>query len=257
MTQLSALTQHGAASNPPRISILRGLLHPTTLLALLIAATVSAGIWSIHERPVTPPDFKGRVDGLAFSPYHAGESAETGVLPTRAEIKSDLAVAAAQTDHIRTYTVAGEFAEIPQMARGTALKITLGAWLDKNSAANGIELARLITAANENANVERLMVGNETQFRGDLSVPQLIADINRVKAATQQPVSTAEPPYVWLRHPELARAVDVITVHLLPYWEGVPVQDAINQVNGQMAAIAKAYPGKPIVIGVNAYLRNK
>jgi exo-beta-1,3-glucanase (GH17 family)/cellulose synthase/poly-beta-1,6-N-acetylglucosamine synthase-like glycosyltransferase len=249
MTQLSALSKHGAASKTPRIGILKGLLHPTTLLALGLTAAASFGAWSIHERAVTPPDFHGRVDGLAFSPYHAGESAETGVLPTKTEIQSDLAIAARISDHIRTYTVAGEFAGIPQMAQGTKLKITLGAWLDKKAGADAMELSRLIATANHNSNVERLMVGNETQYRGDLSVPQLIADINRVKAATHVPVSTAEPPYVWLKHPELANSVDVITVHLLPYWEGVRLQDAVKYTMGQLDAMHRAYPGKPILIG--------
>ena len=40
----------------------------------------------------------------------------------------------------------------------------------------------------------------------------------------RQPVSTAEPWHVWLAHPELAQAVDYITIHLLPYWEGLPVE---------------------------------
>ncbi|WP_297835813.1 glycosyltransferase [Pseudomonas sp.] len=249
MTHPSALVSAATGSAGPRLPVWRGLLHPTTLVALAVTAAAAFGAWSWHEQPVTPPDFNGRVAGLAFSPYHAGESGENGKQPTTAEIKSDLAMAAAQTGHIRLYTVAGEFADIPHLAEGTNLKITLGAWLDRKAADNAAELSRLIRIANQNPNVERLMVGNETQYRGDLSLPQLIADITKVKAATHVPVSTAEPPYVWLRHPELVSAVDQITVHLLPYWNGTPIKDAMPQIMGWYTQLQHAYPNKPIVVG--------
>ena len=88
--------------------------------------------------------------------------------------------------------------------------------------------------ANANPDVKQIMVGNETILRGDMTVPELMADIDQVKAQTHVPVSTAEPWHVWLQHPELANSVDFITVHLLPYWEGVPeniaVQDAMNRL---------------------------
>ena len=52
--------------------------------------------------------------------------------------------------------------------------------------------------------------------------------LDGLRAAVSVPVSTAEPWHVWLSQPELARHVDFITVHLLPYWEGVPVEAAVD-----------------------------
>ena len=64
------------------------------------------------------------------------------------------------------------------------------------------------------------------------------------------PVSTAEPWHVWLAHPELAAAVDYITIHLLPYWEGLPVDDALRlHASRSSTQVQAAYPGKHIVIG--------
>jgi len=250
MTQLSALTQPGAASTAPRIGVLRGLLHPTTLMALLFAAAASFGAWSYHERAVTPPDFHGSISGLAFSPYHAGESGEAGhAQPTKAEIQSDLKIAAGLTHNIRTYTVAGEFADIPAMAAADRLHVSLGAWLDKDAAANAAEINRLIAVGNHSPNVDRLIVGNETQYRGDITTAQLEGYINKVKASTHLPVTTAEDPSVWLRHPSLARSVDVITIHLLPYWQGVAVQKSVSYIMAELDAVHRAYPTKPIVIG--------
>jgi cellulose synthase/poly-beta-1,6-N-acetylglucosamine synthase-like glycosyltransferase len=65
----------------------------------------------------------------------------------------------------------------------------------------------------------------------------------------RQPISTAEPWHVWLDHPELAQAVDVITIHLLPYWEGQPVEQALRFVMEKHDAVAKRFPGKRITIG--------
>jgi cellulose synthase/poly-beta-1,6-N-acetylglucosamine synthase-like glycosyltransferase len=93
------------------------------------------------------------------------------------------------------------------------------------------------------------MVGNEVLLRGDMSVPALIADITRVKRRVRVPVSTAEPWHVWLRYPQLARHVDFITVHLLPYWEGVPAEHAVDYALARYAELRRAFPRKRIVIG--------
>ena len=63
-------------------------------------------------------------------------------------------------------------------------------------------------------------------FRGDLTPEQMMAYLDRVRAAVRQPVSIAEPDYVWLKYPELAEHVDFITIHLFPFWNGVPRKDA-------------------------------
>ncbi|HKY01560.1 MAG TPA: glycosyltransferase, partial [Burkholderiales bacterium] len=54
---------------------------------------------------------------------------------------------------------------------------------------------------------------------------------------------------IWLKYPELARNVDFITVHLLPYWEGLPVDQAVNYVTDRYDELKRAFPRKRIVIG--------
>jgi hypothetical protein len=41
----------------------------------------------------------------------------------------------------------------------------------------------------------------------------------RARLLAKVPVSTAEYAQTWLDHPDLADAVDFLTVHLLPYWQ--------------------------------------
>ncbi|HSC48165.1 MAG TPA: glycosyltransferase, partial [Gammaproteobacteria bacterium] len=61
--------------------------------------------------------------------------------------------------------------------------------------------------------------------------------------------TTAEPWYTWIRNPELVRHVDFITVHMLPYWEGVDAQLAVDYIALRMGDLERAYPHKRIVIG--------
>jgi exo-beta-1,3-glucanase (GH17 family)/cellulose synthase/poly-beta-1,6-N-acetylglucosamine synthase-like glycosyltransferase len=226
-----------------------GFLHPTTLIAVLLAAGVGFGVWWAANRPADAPDFTGRIAGLAFSPFQRGQSPEAGDQPTDAELRADLTLVAGLTDQIRTYGIDGTLGDIPALARDLPLRITLGAWLGRDARADAAELQRLIAIAQANRNVTGVLVGNETLLRKDLTVPQLLAAIARVRQAVGVPVSTAEPWHIWLAHPELAAAVDVITIHLLPYWEGLPADAALGFILAKLDQVQAAYPGKRIVIG--------
>jgi exo-beta-1,3-glucanase (GH17 family)/cellulose synthase/poly-beta-1,6-N-acetylglucosamine synthase-like glycosyltransferase len=227
--------------------------HPGTLLALALTAATSLGVWTASNQPQAAPDYTGDVGGYAFSPYHRGETPEANnaanQYPTDQEIRSDLAIASRTTSQIRTYRVDGTLADIPRLAADYPLKVTLGGWLDSKPAANEAEMQRLITVANENANVNRVIVGNEVIYRDDLKVPQLIHYIQEVKAGVHVPVSTAEQWWVWLKYPELGKSVDYITVHLLPYWEKTPEAQAVQDSLDKLDRVQKAFPNKHIVIG--------
>jgi len=227
-----------------------GWRHPGTWLAALGAAGATFGIWAALNRPVTNlPPYRGEIGGFAFSPFHAGESPQSGIYPSIAQIRSDLALVAKHTHDIRTYTVQGDLGQIPALAAPYHLNVTLGAWIDQHPKANEAELKKVVKVANANADVKAVMVGNEVILRRNLTVPELAADIEYVKKRVHVPVSTAEPWHVWLHHPELAKSVDFITVHLLPYWEGVPEKDAVQYALMRLHEVEKRFPGKKVVIG--------
>jgi cellulose synthase/poly-beta-1,6-N-acetylglucosamine synthase-like glycosyltransferase len=96
--------------------------------------------------------------------------------------------------------------------------------------------------------VVRVVIGNEVLLRGDLKPEELEQYLDRARVAIGQPVGTAETWYAWLAHPELAQHVDFIGVHLLPYWEGVPVDAAVDYSLAQFKRLQQAFPHKPIVI---------
>jgi exo-beta-1,3-glucanase (GH17 family)/cellulose synthase/poly-beta-1,6-N-acetylglucosamine synthase-like glycosyltransferase len=225
------------------------LFQPATLLALGLSAGVSFAGWTAFNQPQSAPDYTGRIAGLGFSPYHRGQTPERNQYPSAAEVSSDLAQVAKLTDRIRVYTVAGPMADIPAEAAPYHLKVTLGAWLTGKPLADDTEIQRLITTANANPDVERVLVGDEALLHETVSPAQLVADINEVKHAVHVPVSTAEPWHVWLAHPELAASVDYITVHLFPYWEGVPEKAGLEDAMAKFKRVQDAYPNKHVVIG--------
>jgi exo-beta-1,3-glucanase (GH17 family)/cellulose synthase/poly-beta-1,6-N-acetylglucosamine synthase-like glycosyltransferase len=236
-----------SSTRAPRRS---GWRSASSWIAALGAAAVGFGIWAAVNQPVTNiAPYHGEIGGFAFSPFQKGQSPQTGVYPSTKQIQSDLALVAARTHNIRTYTVEGDLGQIPALAAPYGLNVTLGAWLDTHLNANEAELTKVVKIANANSDVKSVMVGNEVILRRDLTVPELIADIRQVKSQVHVPVSTAEPWHVWLHHPSLAANVDFITVHLLPYWEGVPEKDAIADVQHRLAQLHERFPGKKIVIG--------
>jgi len=225
------------------------LLHPATLLALGLSATVSLGTWTVFNQPQAAPDYTGRIAGLGFSPFQRGQTPEHNQFPSAAEISHDLAQVATLTDRIRVYTVEGPMAQIPALAAPYHLKVTLGAWLAGKPAADEAQIQRLIATTDANADVDHVLVGDETVLHESLSPAQLASYINEVKAGVHVPVSTAEPWHVWLAHPELAASVDYITVHLFPYWEGVPEKAGLEDAMAKFKRVQDAYPNKHVVIG--------
>ena len=240
----STLRPAGAA--PPALR-----RHGGTLAILLLVALAHLGAWWALNRPVAVPDFRGQVNGLAFAPYQRGQSAEGENWPTAEQIEGDLRRVAPMTRHIRTYASHGGIERIPELAwnSGLDLKITLGSWLDRRLDRNAAEIRRLVQVARESRNVERVLVGNEAVLRGDVTPAQMVGYIEQVRRQVRQPVSTAEPWHVWVDHPELGRAVDYITIHLLPYWEGLPVDDALRFIMEKYDQVQALFPGKRIVIG--------
>ncbi|HXN80271.1 MAG TPA: glycosyltransferase, partial [Steroidobacteraceae bacterium] len=183
-----------------------------------------------------------------FSPFRANEDPTHFQMPTDAEIDTDLALLEGKVNAVRTYSVGGSLGDVPELAEKHELNVALGAWLDTHRDKNEEQLKSVIDLANAHQNVVRVIVGNEVIYRGDLPIQELEKYLDRARAAIEQPVGTAETWSGWLTHPELAQHVDFIGVHLLPYWEGVPVDDAVDYSLSQYRRLQRTFPHKPIVI---------
>lgn len=220
----------------------------SALLITLLVALANLAAWAALHRPSHPPDWTGPIGGFAFSAFQRDQSPFEYRFPTHAQIESDLLLLQQRTPRVRTYASA-ESDHIPQLAQRHGLEVMAGAWLDARTDNNERELAALVASAARHANITRAVVGNEAILRSDLTPAQLIAFLDRARRQLDIPVSTAEPWHVWLKHPELARHVDFITIHLLPYWEGVHRRAALRNVLQRYDEVVARFPGKPVVIG--------
>ena len=128
-----------------------------------------------------------------------------------------------------TPTPTGGSELVPEVAKEFGLRVSVGAWIDKNTKRNDLEMRNVIDLARKHRNIDSVVVGNETIFRGEQTTDELIAKIHRVKRETSVPVTTGEIWNAWLEHPELASAVDFIAAHVLPYWEGISETAAVDQ----------------------------
>ena len=138
---------------------------------------------------------------------------------------------------------------MPPIAAEFGLKVTVGAWIDKNQDRNEREIRSALDLARHNSNVTAIVVGNETLLRNETKVDDLIKIIQRVKRSSPVPVTTGENWSAWIDHPELASAVDFITAHILPYWAGFDASQAVDRTIQFYDDLRRLHPGKRIVIG--------
>jgi hypothetical protein len=85
-----------------------------------------------------------------------------------------------------------------------------------------------------------------------MTTADLVANIRAVKAqAVGVPVTYADVWEYWLKNREVYDAVDFVTIHILPYWEDMPVRAkfAALHVDAIRKRMAVAFPGKEILIG--------
>ncbi len=230
--------------------------RPSPLLAavLLLLAALTALAWWWPNRPlasdVTMPG--GRFNSVSFAPFRPGQSPLTGVFPTEAEVDADLATVAPRTRAIRTYAAIEGKYDVAALAAAHGLKVWQGIWLGADRAQNAAEIARGIALARAHPEtIERVVVGNEVLLRRDLPPTELIAAIDQVRAAVRQPVTYADVWEFWRQFPELAAHVDIVTIHLLPYWEDDPtgIDRAVGHVGAVHRLMAQLLPGKPVAIG--------
>lgn len=217
------------------------------VLCVCIAAAVHGLVWLATSRSVHPPDIAGPLASLSYTPPVA-DWADPDVSVEVAQVDQDLARLATLTRAIRTYSAAGSMEVVPTLAAKHGLRVTLGVWIGRSPERNTREISAALSATKTHANIRSIVVGNESLLRGDVSVPDLIQHLNTVRTRTLLPLTTAEPWHVWLQHPELAGAVDFISAHILPYWEGLPPEQAVSYAAAIFDRLQETFPGKKIVI---------
>ena len=230
-------------------------LLPVYLLACLLALAGLGALWYGLGKPVHLPDAASPTHKLqcaSYTPFGKDQSPFDPPFRLRpARMDADLALLAERFQCIRTYSMTGLEA-IPALARKHGLKVMLGAWVNANPVDTDKEVAALIASANANPDVvSAVIVGNEALLRKEVTGERLAGLIARVKSQVKVPVTYADVWEFWLQHPQVAPAVDFLTIHLLPYWEDDPrgIDDALAHVAEVRRVFGDRFAPKAILIG--------
>jgi exo-beta-1,3-glucanase (GH17 family) len=230
-----------------------------------------------------PPEalLAGEVMAVAYSGFRAGQHPDRGegaANPSREEILEDLRILVAHGFRlIRVYDAGENTVATLDLIRqhDLPLKVLLGMWLRAeisnhegcpwldepipdeelaaNALANVVEIERGIELAKQYRNiVVAVNVGNEALVEwNDHMVPleKVIAYVERVKAAIEQPVTVADNYAWWIRDgAPLAAVVDVLGIHTYPQWEEKTIDEALAYTLANLEGVRAALPDRPIAI---------
>src|SRR5246500_1427477 len=218
----------------------------TVVFILCLVAGLHLAFWGLAEPRATAAVVEGKLPSVSYNRF-AKSSADLSV--SEAQIRTHLASIAKQAKAIRTYASTQGLERVPEIAAELGLTVTLGVWIDENAARNGREITTALGLPRRFHNVTRLVVGNETFLRHEHTAADLASIIRRVKRDSPVPVATADHWKTFLDHPELVDSVDEVFAHVLPYWEGMSKQTAVEGSLDIYDKLRAAYPGKKIDIG--------
>jgi len=216
-----------------------------------------AAVWWWLATPITlvraPIDPNAKLQCVSYAPFRDAQTPLTLTTHIEADqIAQDLAQLAKITDCVRTYSIENGLDQVPGLAAKVGLKVIQGIWLGTNRVRNLVQISTAVGLAKEYPGVvTALVVGNEVLLRGEMTASDLAANIRSVKAQVSVPVTYADVWEFWLRNREVYDAVDFVTIHILPYWEDMPVRAkfAVGHVDAIRKRMALAFPGKEILIG--------
>ncbi|TLX75031.1 glycosyl hydrolase [Labilibacter sediminis] len=225
---------------------------------------------------------EGVSTAICYSGFRSGQHPDRGsgaINPSYDETKEDLLILAKDSNFplIRVYD-SGENSEMVLKViqeNNIPIKVLLGIWLDaelsnhetcawltepipaeklaENKQKNleeikkGIELANaypeIITAVN---------VGNEALVEWNdhkVDTDTIISYVNWVKEQIKQPVTVADNYKWWVDHGvELAKAVDFVSIHVYPVWEGKDINEGLSYTIENVKDVQAALPESKIVI---------
>jgi len=223
----------------------------------------------------------GEIMAVAYSGFREGQHPDRGdgaVNPSAAEILEDLEILVAHDFRLIRLYDSGENSLLTLeliSQHQLPIKVLLGAWLSaefsnhegcpwldepipaETLAANTLENAAEVQRAIELAQqfddvVVAINVGNEALVDwNDHMVPveKVIAYVQQVKAAIDQPVTVAENYVWWARDgAALAAEVDFLGVHTYPVWEQKTIDEGLDYTIENLLDVRAAFPDKPIAI---------
>ena len=221
---------------------------------------------------------------ICYSGYRENQSPLNETYPTYDEIKEDLRIIESEGfKYIRMYSPVINAEMTCQVIRdcGMNIKVMLGpelisevnnpgcSWvhevyteeeLAKRAEFNDKRIENLVRIANENSDIiNAVSIGNEnTPEWGANNVPieRLISFAKILKSETNVPVTFNEGAFEWVKLQELAKYLDIISVHSYPLWYGNTVEEALDVNKEWYKKICELYPDKPVIFSEVGWATN-
>jgi exo-beta-1,3-glucanase (GH17 family) len=224
------------------------------LLVLALAIGCNFFYWQQIGKPIELPDIpNARYDCLSYTAYTDGhDPTNPNTSVSDSIIDADLKALTDITDCIRLYSTRGSTPASIAAANKYGVKVILGAWIGGSSIDNKAEIDNAIALTKRYPDtIKMVVVGNEVLLRQELPYDRLGELIKQVKQNVSVPVAYADVYDFWIQYPQMADYVDVILVHLLPYW-GDPApnsEQAQAVLEGSLKDFLGRFKGKNIMIG--------
>lgn len=226
------------------------MLSRSTILLLICAVLINGTIWLTVNKPYNLVDSSYPVNSLSFNPFKKHQSPFDRLYLTSDDLESDLKILNGKTRTVRLYSSTRGLEVLPVIAKRHKLNVIVSAYLDRLNTDNwnDQEVEEAIKIAKENKNVTRVIIGNETQLHKIIPAENLIAYLKVARKKLRTPVSTAEPWDFWILNPDFVKEVDYIAIHILPYWNEIPIEKAVDYVFEKYQAVKNTFPKKEIMI---------
>ena len=224
----------------------------------------------------------GTAKAVCYSGFRTGQHPDRGDganNPTDAEILEDLQIMTYNSNFelIRLYDCGENSEAVLRLIEenGINLKVMLGVWLkaelsahetcewltepipqdilDKNKIANLAEIRRGIELANMYPEIiVAVNVGNEALVEWNdhkVDTDTIISYVKEVQRSIAQPVTVADNYEWWARDgKELAAAVDFVSIHIYPVWEGRDIDKSMSYSIENVQKVRDSLPDATIVI---------
>src|SRR6202171_498768 len=110
-----------------------GLVAMRAVVAVVLFVTAAhAALWGLLQEKQAAPDFRGILPSVSYAPFEGTAHPRVDNIPSVEKIRADMRKLAPLTRAIRLYSSTGGVELVPPIAAEFGLKVTVGAWIDKN-----------------------------------------------------------------------------------------------------------------------------
>src|SRR5258707_313916 len=124
----------GARRITPRLV---ALMRFVAVVGVLVAC-IHAGVWAVSRDVSNAPGINGQLASVSYTPFDTHP--DSGRHSSPEQIRADLKTIAPYTRMVRIYSSTAGAELVPEIAREFGLRVSVGAWIDKNTERNDREM---------------------------------------------------------------------------------------------------------------------